>query len=201
MTLQPRNPPSRAVFSVPIHWNISASLVLCLSGLGNAILIKSHTNMGRCWRLVPNDYPNCQRARYRGEFNNLRKGLQKSVVVVFIRLFHVFVSNPGWVLTRATHGTSMASLRFLSLSTGLWWRQEWRPKSWRKYCFCCGQKELRDWVLLPERPGIFPGSPVLEHSSLWASVSSSVKQKYFCSPHQLSSLLIGLGELGFSLEC
>lgn len=79
---------------------------------------------------------------------------------IFSCPFHV-LSDPGWVLTRATPGTSMASLRFLSLSTELWWRLEWKPRSWREYFFCFWSKGTQrpGFYSNPPRPWFFPREP------------------------------------------
>lgn len=64
---------------------------------------------------------------------------------------------------RATPGTSMVSLRFRSLSTGPWWRREWRPRSWREYFFCFWSKGTQNpgCYCHPTRPWTFPREPYI----------------------------------------
>lgn len=146
-----------------------------------------------------------QTARQRDAGENLItwKIVAEECDFIFSCLFHVLVSDPGWVLTRATPGTSMASLRFLSLLTGLWWRLEWRPRSWREYFFCFWSKGTQrpGFYSNPPRPCYYPGNPIPKHFNLWADVFSSGKWKYLCLYINISDQQTRGEKLGYSLKC
>lgn len=164
-------------FSILICWNISAALLLSLPGPGNAVLIKSPNNMGRCWRLMPIDNPNCQRVRHRGEFNNLRRWLPKSVVSFSVVSFMYLFPTQGefW------RGPLLGQVRFHFSSSFCRWRsgggRNGDPNHDVSTSPAMVKRSPRTWVLLRKRPGIFPGSLKWKHFTLWDNVSSSVKWK------------------------
>lgn len=202
MTLQPLSPPAWVVFFLQF-WDVELFLqllVLSVPGPGNAVLIKSHNNIGRCGTLIPIDNPNCQKGRYRGEFNHLKTGCK-------IVWFYFQLSLPSTCFQPR-----------VSFDEG---------HSWNKYGFTSVplfvdgalveagvETQIMTWVLLclwskgAWRPGFYfhgghglsPGRLTWKDFSLWTKVSSSVRWTYLCNTHQFKRLLTGLEKLGFQLK-
>lgn len=184
-----------------IYWNISAALLLSLPGPGNAVLIKSHNNMGRCWRLMPIDNPNCQRVRHQGEFNNLRRWLPKSVVsfsvVSFMYLFPTqgeFWRGPLLGQVRFHFGSSFCRRRSGGGRNG-------DPNHDVSTSSAMVKRSPVTWVLLRKRPGIFPREPEMKAFHYLGQCFLICKMEICRLHHQSNSLLIGLEKLGFWLKC
>ena len=145
---------------------------------GNAVLIKSHNNMGRCWRLKPIDNPHCQKARYRGKFNNLKNGYRR--VWLYFQLSFLCTCFQHRVSFDEGHSWDKYGFTSVPLfvdgalvEAGM----ETHIMTW-VLLLLWQEEDQRHWFYFHWGLGFFPGNPTPKWSNLWAKISSSIKWKY-----------------------